>query len=211
MAPELSESELSEVAAKFPVVQCCEYKQGASVSHVSIDNYGAAYSATKHLAALGHKKIGMISCKNNFLSTINREEGYRAAIKDAGLIFNADYVAHGDYGYKSGLAAGEQLLSMPERPTAIFAISDIMAIGVIKAAKLKGLKVPDDLAVVGFDDISLSYMFDPMLTTVSQPKYELGCNAMELLLKQIGGEITEHKDILLEYELKIRESSFSVK
>lgn len=207
MASELSKDELMETGRNFPVVQCCEHKEGAGVSHVSIDNLAAAYKAVKHLISLGHTRIGMISSKNNFLSTIHRELGYKKALDDSGIDFDPSLIKYGDYGFKSGLRAAKQFLDMEDRPTAIFAISDTMAVGVIKAAGEAGLKVPDDIAVAGFDNISLASMCEPPLTTISQPKYDLGCTAMDLLLRQIRGELKEPEKVLLEYELIIREST----
>ena len=207
MAPSLSREELTDTGERFPVVQCCEYKEGARVSHVSIDNFAASQKAVKHLLALGHRRIGLISCDNDYLSTIHRETGYRQALLDAGVRPEPGLEIDGDYSFKSGLRAAGQLLSLKERPTAVFCISDLMAAGAIRAAKERGLKVPGDFAVVGFDNISLAYMCDPMLTTVSQPKYDLGCTAMELLLRQIRGEMKEPQDLILEFELIIREST----
>lgn len=207
MAPELSKEELSAIGKDYPVVQCCEYKEGASVSHVSIDNFQAAYRAVKHLLGLGHKKIGLISCQNSFVSTIRREEGYKRALEEAGIAVEKELVKYGDYGFKSGLRAAKEMFSMKEKPTAIFSISDVMAIGVLKAAVESGLSIPDDIAVAGFDNISFASMYDPPLTTVSQPKYDLGCEAMDLLLKLIKGELKEPRDVFLEHNLIIREST----
>lgn len=207
MAPETAGGELTAIGADFPVVQCCEYKEGAQVSLVRIDNHAAARKAARHLISLGHKKIGLISSRNSFLSTVRREQGFLSALEEAGIPMGEGCLAYGDYSFKSGHRAALGLLAMKERPTAIFAISDIMAIGVLRAAREKGLKVPEDLAVVGFDNISFSSMCDPMLTTVSQPKYDLGCTAMDLLLKTIQGELKEPVEIILENELVIREST----
>ena len=207
MAPEIDSEELTAIGGDFPVVQCCEYKEGAQVSLTSIDNHLAAKKATKHLIALGHTKIGMISCRNNFLSTIRREQGYKTTLEETGISFDNQYFVCGDYSFKSGYRAAISLLALGERPTAIFAISDIMAIGVLRAAREKGLKVPEDLAVIGFDNISFASMCNPMLTTVSQPKYDLGCTAMDLLLRKIHGELKEPAEIVLENELIIREST----
>jgi len=207
MAPMLGKEELTEIGKRFPVVQCCEYKEGAQVSHVSIDNHAAAYKAVRHLISAGHRRIGMISCRNSYVSISQRESGYKKALEDAGITFEEEYIKYGDYGFNSGLRAANQLLSMDDRPTAIFAISDLMAIGALRAIREKGLSVPEDVAAAGFDNISFSSMCNPMLTTISQPKYDLGCLAMDLLLKQIRGEAKEHKGIFLEYELIIREST----
>lgn len=207
MAPEMDKDELTLIGQNYPVVQCCEYKEGASVSHVSIDNFAAAYKAVKHLTGLGHQRIAMISSDNKFLSTKQREAGYKKALEDEGIKIDEALIKYGDYGFKSGLRAAKQLLLPDLRPTAIFAISDLMAVGVIRAVKEAGLKVPEDVAVVGFDDISFASMYDPMLTTISQPKYDLGCVAMELLLKHINEKLSEPQNIILEHELIIREST----
>lgn len=209
MAPELPREELSVIGKNFPVVQCCEYKEGASVSHVSIDNLGAAYRAVNHLLDLGHRRIAIISSDNRFVSTIQREIGYRKALEEAGIKADEELIRHGDYSFNSGFEVAKQFIGIKDRPTAIFAISDIMAIGAMKAVRTSGLKIPDDIAVVGFDNISFSSMCDPMLTTISQPKYDLGCVTMELLIKQIQGEVKEPRDILLESKLIIRESTVS--
>ncbi len=207
MAPEIDGSELSAIGESYPIVQCCEYKEGARIPQVSIDNHAASMKVAKHLISLGHKRIGLISCRNSFLSTARREQGFRMALESAGLALGEQFAVYGDYSFKSGHRAALNLLSLQDRPTAIFAISDIMAIGVLRAAREKGLKVPEDLAVAGFDNISFASMCEPMLTTVSQPKYDLGCTAMELLLRKLRGELKEPVDIVLENELVIREST----
>jgi len=207
MAPEIGGKELTELGCNFPVVQCCEYKEGAQVPLVSIDNHFAAEKAANHLISLGHKRIGMISCNNRFVSTMRREEGFRSAMEKMGLTLDDCYIVYGDYSFISGYRMASCLLAMNERPTAIFAISDMMAIGVLKAAREKGFGIPEDLAVMGFDNISFASMCNPMLTTISQPKYDLGCTAMELLLKKIRGELKEPVNIKLENELIIREST----
>lgn len=207
MAPEICGEELTAIGEHFPVVQCCEYKEGAQVPLASIDNHQAAKKVAKHLISLGHKRIGMISCRNRFLSTMRREQGFRLAMEEAGIAFDEELVVYGDYSFKSGRRGAISLMELSERPTAIFAISDIMAIGVLRAARETGLSVPEDLAVVGFDNISFASMCEPMLTTISQPKYDLGCTAMELLLRKIRGELKEPVDIVLENELVIREST----
>lgn len=209
MEPELDKEEITKIGESFPVVQCCEYKEGSGVSHVSINNFAAAYDAVKHLISLGHNKIGLISSSNRFISTIQRENAYIKALKDSGLSFSKSMIKYGDYGFKSGLLATKQFLENKEKPTAIFAISDIMAIGAIKAVKEAKMKVPNDVAIMGFDDVSFASMCDPLLTTISQPQYDLGCVAMQLLLKCIKGEMKKPEYIFLEHELIIRESTIN--
>jgi len=207
MAPVLGKEGLTEIGHNFPVVQCCEYTEGAQVSHVSIDNYAAAYKVTRHLISAGHQRIGMISCRGAVVSIMQRESGFKKALEDSGISFSEELVKYGDYSFNSGLRAANQFVSMKERPTAIFAISDIMAIGALRSIRENNLKVPEDIAVAGFDNINFASMCYPTLTTISQPKYDMGCISMELLLQQIRGELKEPKDILLEYEIIIREST----
>ena len=208
MAPELGPGELSDIGRSFPVVQCCEYKEGAMVSQISIDNFSAAYKAVEYLIGLGHKRIGLITCKNNFVSTIGRKEGYKRAMEDSGLIFDPGLVKYGNYSFKSGIKAAKQFLLMKENsPTAVFAISDVMAIGAIRGFKEKGVNVPGDISVMGFDGISYAEMYNPALTTISQPQYELGCESMRLLLMHIKGEVIGPRNMILEHKPVIREST----
>jgi LacI family transcriptional regulator, repressor for deo operon, udp, cdd, tsx, nupC, and nupG len=207
MAPELNKEELSRIGKQFPIVQCCEYRRGSSISHVAIDNKQASIQVVKHLISLGHKRIAMISCKNKLVSTYEREQGYKQALQECDMEIDNSLIKYGDYSFKSGLAVMKQILKIPERPTAVFTISDMMAIGAIKEIKSCGLKVPEDIAVAGFDNISFSSIYEPALTTVSQPQYTLGSTAMDLLLKVIRKEIKEPQELILDYELIIREST----
>ncbi len=206
-APTIEDDKLSEIAATFPVVQCCEYKKEARASHVAINNEAAAYTAVRHLISIGHRKIGLISCKNSFISTAEREEGFKRALIEQNIIVDPTMIKYGNYGFSSGLRAMKHYLSSDNIPTAVFCISDSMAIGAIKAIREKGLRVPSDIAVVGFDDITFAHMFSPSLTTIAQPKYDLGCVSMELLLKQMSGEFDNPQSIYLKHELIVREST----
>jgi len=207
MASEISCEELTELAKEVSMVQCCEYKEGIPVSHVSIDNEKAAYKATKHLISLGHRKIAFIGANNQFLSSNLREKGYLRALSDEGIEPNPDYLCYGDYSYKSGLRNMKKLLNLQERPTAVFCVSDVMAIGAIRLAMEENLKVPEELAVCGFDNIHFSWMFTPSVTTIAQPMYDLGCTAMDALIRIIEGKSSEVIHYFLEYELIIRDST----
>lgn len=207
MASEISCEELTELAKEVSMVQCCEYKEGIPVSHVSIDNEKAAYKATKHLISLGHRKIAFIGANNQFLSSNLREKGYLRALSDEGIEPNPDYLCYGDYSYKSGLRNMKKLLNLQERPTAVFCVSDVMAIGAIRLAMEENLKIPEDLAVCGFDNIHFSWMFTPSVTTIAQPMYDLGCTAMDALIRIIEGKSSEVIHYFLEYELIIRDST----
>jgi len=207
LAPIISDEELTEIGKNYSVVQCCEYKELAEVSSVSIDNEAAAYKATQHLINQGHKRIGMINGISGFISETLREKGYKRALQEAGIQIDPGLIIKESYGYKGGQRAAKYFLSIEKRPTAIFAVSDIIAIGAIKEIKDNGLSVPDDIAVVGFDDTGIASMYDPPLTTVAQPRYDLGRVAMEIMLERIKNNEAESRRVFLEHNLIIREST----
>jgi len=207
MASEMTCEELTELSMEVPMVQCCEYKEGIPVLHVSIDNEEAAYKATRHLIGLGRSRIAFIGANTQFLSSSLREKGYLKALADAGIGHNPAFMRYGNYGYKSGYRNMKQLLALDERPDAVFCISDLMAIGAIRAATDEKLKVPDELAVCGFDNIHFSSMFQPSITTISQPMYDLGCTSMDALIRMMEGKNTDAACYFLEHELVIREST----
>lgn len=207
MASELTSEELTELSQEIPIIQCCEYKVGLPITHVSIDNEMAAFKAVNHLIGLGHKRIAFIGANNQFLSSTLRKEGYIRALEEAGIDYNPAYCGYGDYSYKSGFRVMKYLLSLDPRPTAVFCISDLMAVGAIRSAMEENLHVPEDLAVCGFDNVYFARMFKPTLTTVSQPMYDLGCVAMEVLLKAIESKDMETMHYILEHELIVREST----
>ncbi|MDR1852751.1 MAG: LacI family transcriptional regulator [Propionibacteriaceae bacterium] len=197
----------SDFAASYPVIECSEHEPDTDVTHVSIDNYQAALDVMEHLADLGHERIGHISAANPYLSTAERLRGYRDALKARGIRYRAQYVEQGsaDYSFASGKAAAGRLLALPEPPTALFCISDTLAMGAEVAALERGLRVPADVSVTGFDDVQAT-MLHPYLTSLSQPCHKLGSTSMEVLLELIGGEHPE-KEIVLSHRLVVREST----
>lgn len=210
VAPVMSGDELEKLDAEKNIVQCCEYEEKINtVSHISIDNYMAGVDAVQHLINIGHEKIAMISCDNGFLSTTERENAYRNTLEKNGIAFKTQYLAkmESDYGYRTGIRSMNYLLNLKEPPTAVFAISDIVAIGAMQAIQKAGLMVPDDIAVVGFDDLDVASLYNPPLTTIYQPKEDIGRLAMELLDKKINGINSGYESVFLEHELRIRKST----
>ncbi|WP_312692186.1 LacI family DNA-binding transcriptional regulator [Caproiciproducens sp.] len=203
------DKEIPQLAKNFPIVQCCEYCGDESVGHVSIDNFKAAYEVVRFLCSIGHRRIGFVGSTNQFISTWQRCLGYEKALTENGMPVDGRYIAHADddYNFPSGMRAARQLLSQPDRPTAIFCISDVIALAAIRAAGELNLRVPEDLTVVGFDDVEYATMFKPMLTTVSQPCYMLGKNSCEMLLEQING--APARSVFLEHKIILRDSSVS--
>lgn len=173
---------------------------------VDIDNHAGAYQAVNHLIGLGHKRIGFISNAPLFYSgTQDRFAGYQHALEEHDLPLDPELVCSAAFLPESGRAAMEQLLSLPERPTAVFAASDVVALGALSAIHAAGLRIPEDMAVVGFDDIFLAAHAHPPLTTVRVPAYGLGWTAAEILITLIEGD-EDVSSVSLETELVIRES-----
>lgn len=199
---------LREYAEKYPLVQCCEYVPELTNPSVSIDNYAAAVETVGYLISLGHRRIAMLSADNEFISTSLRRKGYADALEAAGIPFDPAlvFMADGDYSYSSGRCAAEQLLSLDRRPTAVFCVSDILALSVISRAGELGLRVPDDLSVTGIDDVDYTTMFHPHLTTVAQPCYEMGQESLKILLNLLGGEAPPCAHTFLPHRLMLRES-----
>ncbi|NIY76431.1 LacI family transcriptional regulator [Thalassospira sp. HF15] len=198
--------------ATSPVVIACERIPGCALPTVIIDNDEASFVATRHLIDLGHTRIAHVSGPTGNILTTDRVTGYRRALKSAGITSEPNLIYRGDFSIDSGIAAGRALLADAKtRPTAVCCASDGMAIGVIVAAKEVGLRIPQDLSVVGFDDIPHAAAYDPPITTVRQPRRRLGEQAIALLLDRLGSKIpSAHHDsgpVIVPTELIIRQST----
>ena len=175
---------------------------------VLADNFRGGYAAAEHLIGLGHRHIGCIARPVGLSHSQDRFLGYQAALRDYGLPTDDALVAKGGFRLEDGRRATFHLLDLDPPPTAIFAYNDIMAIGALRAAHERGLRVPQDLSVVGFDDIPQAAFTCPALTTVSQPKLDMGRRGAELLLDLINGKgLPVVVGIPLEVRLVIREST----
>lgn len=206
MDPAVNMQKLNELAENHAIILCSEYDEGDSIPYVTIDSELAAYHAVKHLIKLGHEKVALINADEKFLYTRQRRKGYERALKEFGLPIRDEWIYNtDDLDFEHGVHAMRMLLQLKERPTAVFAVSDTLAIGALKEINAQGLKVPDDIAVVGFDKISFSNMTNPTLTTVAQPMYKMGCTAANMLINSIKGNKVE--SVVLEHELVIREST----
>lgn len=191
-----------------PVVMLERRMPGIGLDAVGIDNHAGAYQATRYLLDLGHRRIGAIRGMSFSTVSDDRVYGYRCALEDAGVPFDECLVFNGDFEPQTGDKAAEHFLSLPQPPTAIFAFNDLMAIGVLHRLSRAGLHVPQDVAVVGFDDIPLSRYTSPGLTTVRQPLKEMGRRVVTLLLQRIAGEGPEKAQYVnFEPELIVRGST----
>jgi len=177
---------LSEM--KAPIVLINSHHAGEFVHSVRIDDLNGAQTATRHLLDLGHRRIAYLGDKLGFQSDAARLAGYRHALEGAGIKFDPALVAHGDGSAAGGLNAMVNLLSAPAPPTSVFCYNDRQALGAMRAVREHGLRVPSDISVVGFDDLFLSSYTNPPLTTIRQPKHEMGQLAAEILLQLLSGE-----------------------
>ncbi|GCE08616.1 LacI family DNA-binding transcriptional regulator [Dictyobacter aurantiacus] len=183
--PKESDEELLELChAGFPfVVIDPRTPLSDDIPTVTAANIGGARAATKHLLSLGHRRIGLLVGDARWCMSIDRLAGYQAVMFATGLPHDPALIRESDFTLEGGYQAAMELLSLPERPTAIFAFSDDMAVGVLHAALELGLSVPRDLSVVGFDDARFASFVTPALTTVHQPRYELGYTGVDVLFR----------------------------
>ncbi|MFU0922964.1 DNA-binding transcriptional regulator CytR [Kluyvera sichuanensis] len=193
-----------------PMVMANEFAPELGLPTVHIDNLTASFDAVNYLHELGHQRIACIAGPEEMPLCHYRLQGYVQALRRCGITVDPHYIARGNFTYEAGANALEQLLALPQPPTAIFCHSDIMALGALSYAKRQGLKVPEDLSIIGFDNISLAEFCDPPLTTVAQPRFDIGREAMLLLLNQLSGQFVDSGSRLLDCELIIRGSTSKI-
>jgi LacI family transcriptional regulator, galactose operon repressor len=179
----------------------------ARVTSVGSTNFAGGLAATQHLLSLGHRRIGYIGGPVAAACNQARMHGYRAAMEAAGARVSKAYVRHGHFRYQDGVDEGSALLDLSPAPTAIFAGNDETAAGVIEAARARGLRVPEDLSVVGFDDTHVAQLASPPLTTVRQPLREMGGVALRTAIRLAAGEKLESHHVELATSLVVRRST----
>lgn len=214
MTTHQAEQQISELNKNYPIVCACEPVANSSIPCVAIDNIKASYDATRYLLKCGKRRIALLGINPNLLdntfdgiqvgSAVLRETGYRNALKEFDIPFDQTLVIEEGLTYKAGIRCVDRLLKLPQLPDAVFALSDASAIGTIYALSKNGIRVPEDISVVGFDNTAMSEMYLPSVTTIGQPQYEIGINAMQLLLHRIHGEPAV--SITVNHELILRDS-----
>ncbi len=182
----------------------------ADIPSVGATNWLGGRTATEHLISLGHRRIAIISGPSDHRCSRDRIAGYRSALEDAGIAFDPTLVRPGGFKQETGYEQTCALLDLPEVPTAIFAGCDTQAMGVYSALRARGLSVPDSMSVVGFDDVAISSLVTPALTTVRQPLVEMGRVATTMLLRQISGEPLDSMRVELTTTLIVRDSCASL-
>lgn len=194
-------------ADKVPFVFINKYLHEKKIDTVSVDNRRAVRAAVEHLASLGHRKIGILNGNLMSVDGVERLEGFKAALAEFGLAWEPRFEGTANYSDAEGAEEMTRILQSPDRPTAMFCANDLSAMGAIRAAQRMGLRVPEDLSFVGFDDIEAAHWFQPALTTLRPPLRDIGGKAIDLLLRRIADPDLPHEQIPLEAKLVIRDSS----
>ncbi|MGQ2997097.1 LacI family DNA-binding transcriptional regulator [Variovorax sp.] len=192
---------------RFPVVMIDSPGEPGELPCVAADSYGGARAAMKHLAELGHRRIAFVAGAEKLESALDRRRAYDDAIAVHGLERDPALVVPGEYDFEGGRAAARQLLALPRRPSAVFAANDLSAFGLMGVFQEHGLRIPEDVSVVGFDDVAAAAQVHPALTTVRQPLADMGRAAVSTLLAQIAGVDAGTTRVTLPAELIVRRST----
>ncbi|MBO9131224.1 catabolite control protein A [Bacillus sp. 165] len=191
-----------------PIVLAASFDEQSAIPSVNINYTQGAYDATKHLIDKEHTRIAFVSGPFEYAAAeVKKMEGYKAALEDASMNYDEELIIEGDYTYDSGIEAFDKLWELEEKPTAIFVSSDEMALGVIHGAQDKGVHIPNDIEVIGFDNTRLALMVRPQLSTVVQPMYDIGAVAMRLLTKYMNKETVEDHAVILPHRIQFRKST----
>jgi LacI family transcriptional regulator len=190
-----------------PVVAVDPHTGPSNLPSVHSDNLAGAITATRHLLELGHRRIGFLAGRPDLESARQREQGYCRALSDAGLPVDTNLIRVGDYELEMSQEPARQLLTLDDRPTAVFAANDLSAMQTMHVARTLGLAIPGDVSVVGFDNIPESALIEPPLTTIDQSIQEMGRRAVELLIAVIEGETGLTQQVTLPTRLVVRQST----
>ena len=202
---------VDEINQHIPAVVIDNSSSDKSIPSIIIDNFNAVRSSVNYLCSIGHKRIGFMTGLEDSDVGKNRYAGYRSGLSDNGLKMNKKLVFRGDYSFESGAKGADYFLSLKNPPTAIMCANDAMAIALIRQAVQRGINVPDDLSVIGFDDIPVASQISPALTTLAAPIDRMTEVAYNMLINLINGEMPESRHIALPAELVIRDSCAEIK
>ncbi|MGC7094625.1 LacI family DNA-binding transcriptional regulator [Amycolatopsis lurida] len=206
---DLSADQLAKLESRnIPVVVVDPVGEpGERTYSIGATNWNGGLIATRHLLELGHRRIAVIGGPERVLCSRARVDGYRAALETAGVPVDPALVRYGDFHVEAGRAQLTELLKLADRPTAVFAGSDLQAFGVYEAARAAGLRIPEDISVIGFDDLPVAGWVGPPLTTIRQPLQEMAAAGTRLLLALARGEEAEHRRVELATSLVVRQST----
>ncbi len=203
----LSHEKISNLAKDYPFVQCCEPTLNANVSSVVVNNRQAIYETCVEFIQAGHKRIAMISGNYYKYSEQLRENGYKEALKENGIEVDEDLIIKNFYRYKDGSDAAKKFMKLKNPPTAIICVSDSIALGAISELKNLGKVVGKDVKVIGFDNTAITEYYYPTISSIAQPRYDLGREAFKLLLEKLEDNTSSYKQIILPHRIVHREST----
>jgi DNA-binding LacI/PurR family transcriptional regulator len=195
---------------RFPAVCLDRLPPQWEGDSVAVDNAAGAEAATRHLIALGHQQIGVITGDLKLTNAVKRLDGVRRAMRTAKIEIDPAYIQEGHFNRLSGYEKMLTLLRLQPRPTAVFASNDLIALGALAALRESGLRCPEDISLVGFDDLEFSEFVLPALTTVSQPGYQMGTRGATMLMKRLAGADGPPQRVVLSTELRLRHSTAPV-
>lgn len=198
---------INTLAENYHIALCCEGVEGADVLTVIVDDEKGGYDAAMSLINKGHKKIAIIATDSKAISSVQREKGFFRALEEAGISISDEYIYKGDYDYDHGVNATKKFLSLEDKPTAIFAVSDLLAAAAIKQATDMGVKVGSELAVIGFDNITWCERFIPTISSVAQPCEEMGRFVCKKLLSNINDGTNDKSYYTMEHVVTLRQST----
>lgn len=198
---------INRLSQSYDIALCCEGIEGADVLTVTVNDEEAGYDAACALIKKGHRKIAIISTDTGAMSSIKRERGFKRALDEHNIPLSEKYIYRGTYDYENGGCAMKKFMSLDDKPTAVFAVSDLLAVCAIKTAADMGLEIGKDISVMGFDNIALSEMFIPSVSTVAQPCREMGFFTIEKLISNITSSEKDSKFYYMPHKVIMRRST----
>lgn len=207
LAPKLDSKTICDLSKRYQLAICLERLNVSDILCVTIDNERAGFDATTYLIGKGRRRIGLITTRERSQSSVDRENGYKRALKTAGLPYDEGLVYYGDYDADTGTRGCEELMSLADKPDAIFSISDTISIGAMTYAVQHGITIGKELLFFGFDNIAYSHMFIPKLSTVDQPCYLQGKTVVEKLIANMKSDAPDRSTYMLPHSLILREST----
>lgn len=208
LTEQIPEDFLLKINAQYPLVQCSEYNPAChNIPYVTIDDYAVTETAIRYLLKQGCESIGFFSAPYQNRYVQNRYRAYKAVLEEAGIFVRSEHVLQvSDFSYERMLSTARGFFRLPQAPDAVFAVSDKHAHAVIKAAQMEGVRVPEDLKVIGFDDTMYATLSTPAITTIAQPGFELGTESAKILLDKIAGRQVVSPVQVLSAHMVFRES-----
>jgi LacI family repressor for deo operon, udp, cdd, tsx, nupC, and nupG len=199
---------LNLLSSKLPAVQCCEYNSDSDIPYVSIDNKAAAYNAVRFLIHAGRRRVAFVGGPKNYRYSVERYEGYQFAMEESQLS-TPNYMVSSvpKIDYSMAMTIVRQMLLRDHKPNAIFAVSDTIAAAAINISRIMNLRVPEDIMIKGFDDTPICQIISPSITSVRQPKFQMGFTACEMLVELVQEHYVNQPSVILPTELIVRESA----